>query len=175
MYGRANVGEHSSARGGNTVKEPPNIYFADFMRSWAVSVAHCFVWMGTRRTAESVDDGPNVFHECWVDENLALYVRYSHFSRKVGARFARLDIDPTSTRPLDPISRENSSASSVQQASNFYDGGLNGAPPDETEWTDSLGYAWWGDTPSEGWAQAVDNSHRVETILPMRAQVGCAS
>jgi hypothetical protein len=52
-------------------------------------------------------------------------------------------------------------------AVNFYDGGFNGPPPQDAEWTDSLGYEWWGDSPPEGWEQAVDNPRRVEIVLPL--------
>jgi hypothetical protein len=36
------------------------------------------------------------------------------------------DRDPTTARSLDPLTRGNSSGSSMQQESNFYDGGFNG-------------------------------------------------
>jgi hypothetical protein len=59
--------------------------------------------------------------------------------------------------------REHATGSAAQQASNLYDGGLGGGPPATVEWTDNLGYGWWGDTPSAGWPKAVD-SPRSNTI-----------
>lgn len=135
------------------------MYYADLMaepmRRWGVAVGRHLVWQAA--------NGPQTVRECWLGADLALYVRYANRSGWFGARFAGLHIDPTSGRPIDPAVREHSSGSAAQQASNLYDGGLGGGAPAAVEWTDDLGFGWWGDVPPGGWAGAVTGA-RLDTI-----------
>lgn len=137
------------------MNKPENVYFADLMtdplRQWAVAVGRHLVWQASRPNV------PHTVRECWIGTDHALYIRYTNRSGQFGARFARLHHDPTSGQLLDPMMREHATGSAAQQASNLYDGGLGGGPPATVEWTDDLGYHWWGDTPSAGWPKAVDS------------------
>lgn len=145
------------------MEKPENLHYVDLLRTWAVSVARCVVWFAVR---ERETGGLNVPHECWVDEYLALYLRYGRGPQRFGARIARLDVNPTSAAPLHPFLRENSSGTSMQQASNFFHGELDLPPRGPFKWTDPLGYRWQGIDPGEGWAQAVERSPRVATVFP---------
>ncbi|SDD50153.1 hypothetical protein [Actinokineospora iranica] len=145
--------------------KPDNVYFADLvsdaMRQWAVAVARHLVWQ-----ADATKSMQTV-RECWVGTGFVLYVRYLNRSGRFGARFAGLHIDPTSGQPLDPALRVHSSGSAAQQASNLMDGRIGGGPPSAAvEWTDDLGFGWWGDSPRPlDWAGAV-NSPRIDTVYP---------
>ncbi|MDQ4119131.1 MAG: hypothetical protein M3235_19545 [Actinomycetota bacterium] len=82
---------------------------------------------------------PPPVDDLWVASDLALLARYRLIDYSLAVRFARLDVDPTSS--LEPVT-------SGQLASNLYHSFHS---PSEWEWTDADGYLWWGDRPDRGW------------------------
>lgn len=96
-------------------------------------------------------DRPPPVDDVWIDDDLALLVRYRLIDYALAARFARLDIDPTSQ--LEP-------SSSGQLASMLYH---NLHSPSEWEWVDEDGYLWWGDRPDGGWT-TVATADRLLTV-----------
>lgn len=138
------------------------LYYADLMRIWATRILEDLV-----RISRSESGSPDSIQlrECWVGYDFHAYVCYALDGRRLGARLGRLDHDQTSGRQLDPSSRYNSSASSAQVASDLYHGGLVGGRPGLDSWTDPSGYAWWGETPEEGWPEAVFAA-RFVTVTP---------
>lgn len=156
---------------------PPDVRFDELLASeeedqalriWAISLARCLVWRGVEARHSALSVEANVFHECWVDQGTALFLRYAHYRRKVGARFDGLDIDTTSGLPLSRLSGTDA-ARALRQANDLYEGGLNGAPPAVVEWEDSLGYGWFGDRPTEGWEVAVEHGTRLATVYSVEA------
>lgn len=147
------------------MERPPNVYFADLLREWSLAVARMLVWRSVR-DGNSGDSELSI-QECWVGEDLAVYARYLWFSRRMAARCGQIDADPATSTRFDAFNRNTHASSSGQQASNLYDIQLAEGPYCGAEWTDSLGYEWWGDTPEEGWKKTVEQLPRLNTVLPM--------
>lgn len=169
------IGTESSPDGVNENLDPEKTYFVDLMRTWALSVAENLVDRAEcehRRRIErsgGVDAAPE-FHvvvESWVADDCAIYLRYRHYGSRIGVRIADLDLDRVTGTRLDHARRDDLLGSSVGFANNLYDTVLESGPPpaEEREWTDSLGYEWWGDpTPPRGWNRAIHDTPRLETI-----------
>jgi hypothetical protein len=105
---------------------------------WAVRVARDLVEI-------SVEYRPNpLIDHLWLTEQLVLSVRYRLGSHRLAARFARLDVDPTSGEPP---------SNSARLASDLFHN-LH-TRPEPGAWTDPDGYTWWGDPPDDGWAAAL--------------------
>ncbi|GAA2344581.1 hypothetical protein GCM10009854_21670 [Saccharopolyspora halophila] len=132
---------------------PEEIHFRDLAKQWVDAVARHFAWRGG-----------DSFHECWVGDDLAIYVRYVHSGRMVATRFDDLLTDYLSGFPIS-LAGDDGAATSSMQASNLYDGGIAGAPPEECSYVDGLGYRWWGDRPPSGWQRAIESAERLtETV-----------
>lgn len=100
---------------------PEEIHFRDLAKRWVDAVARHFA----RRGGDS-------FHECWVGDDLAIYVRYVQNGRKVATRFDDLLTDYLSGFPIS-LAGDDGAATSSMQANNLHDGGIAGAPPEEEE------------------------------------------
>lgn len=78
-----------------------------------------------------------VIDDCWVTDEFALYLRHVRNDHRLGVRFGRLDINPTTeTTPVD------SAQEGIYLYHSIYD------TPPEQKLTDRLGYGWWGDDPA---------------------------
>jgi hypothetical protein len=135
------------------------LYFSDWFgdnptpaahRQWAIAVAENVIWRSLQ---------PHAYHiieECWIDDELALCLRYSNRRGRYGVRFAKLEMSPI-TPPLPP-------RSTGEQGSNFYDVQLGGGEPGRCDWTEPDGREWWRDAPAAGWPRLLDPSSRLATL-----------
>lgn len=85
--------------------------------------------------------------ECWLTDEFAIYLRHFRADTKLGMRFGKLGINPTTgTRPIDS-----------EQEGDYLYWTIFDTPP-HREWTDQFGYEWWGDAPSGTWSDAVSGA-----------------
>jgi hypothetical protein len=135
---------------------PPDVHFRDLAKQWVDAIARHFAWRG----GES-------FHECWVGDDFAIYVRYVQNGRRVATRFPDLFTDYLSGFPIS-LAGNDGAATSSMQANNLYDGGIAGASPEECSYVDDLGYGWWGDPPPFGWQYALESAERLTVVVKSR-------
>lgn len=127
------------------VPHPDIVDLRALMRGWSIAVARYLAWLGS-----------DVVDECWVGEDLAIYLRYTQRSRRLGLRLAELTVDVHSGQGLDVTMRKGISATSAEQAINFFENYVADGPGAVSDWADVRGHLWWGDTPGTSWLDAVE-------------------
>ena len=108
---------------------------------WACNVAeHALYELLTLANKDHVQ-----IRELWVSDDLSIWMRHVRVGVQLGLRHDELGADPmigTPARTSDLI------GDSVYHS--IYD------TPAVRDWCDPLGFEWWGDEPTEGWAAGVD-------------------
>ncbi len=147
-------GEETSGLG-QPVENAPLRPVVELTPEWATAVAYAFIDVVTSEERQGLD--PPQVDECWVAEDLAVYLRYRvgvDGEIKVGTRIPDSNIDPTSAGyALDP-----------RQQAFYFLHDIDTAPP--AQWTDQLGYGWFGyESPPQGsWQYAVEELPRIVTV-----------
>ncbi|WP_157405275.1 hypothetical protein [Actinopolyspora halophila] len=135
-------------------------------KRWIIAVGRCLAWVATSDEHGSSPPEANVFHQCWVADDLTLLLRYEHFSRLFGTQFGDVELDYVTSVPLVEARDSPSQGSSFRQAAMMYHIHLNGGPAKEPAWTDPQGYSWWGEEPVGGWRSKVESSPALCTVFP---------
>lgn len=120
--------------------------FYGLSMEWAIAVLRDLEAINVRYRPNPLID------EMWLTDDLVLSIRYRIGSRQLAARFARLDVDPTSgAAPFN----------SARLASDLFHNLHTQPEPDA--WTDLDGYPWWGDPPPGGWEAALSGRRILST------------
>lgn len=130
---------------------PPVVDLHTLMLDWCMGVAKYLAWL----VGDRVD-------ECWIGEDLAIYLRYSQRSDRLGLRISDLTADVHAGGALD-ISRSTTSA---EQAIDFFENYLVDGPGLASRWTDEIGTAWWADEAVPSWNGAVNGPRRTWIVPP---------
>jgi hypothetical protein len=134
--------------------KPPGLPFNGVDHMWSVSVAQILLWNFSAMPSNLKID------EFWLTDEFALYLRHVRGDTKLGMRFGKLGINPTTETP--PIDSE--------QEGDYLYWTIFDTPP-QREWTDQFGYEWWGDAPEGTWSDAV-NGARLMTFVERTERPG---
>lgn len=148
--GQFEVGSELGAPGPNTPVRP----IIRLTETLAVTVAEEIVKLAERLTKAGSD--PVLIDECWVGEDLAIYIRYtSSFNptAHAGQRITNANIDLTS----------GGYAEDEATQAQWFLHDLQG--PSESVFVDPLGYDWAGYDPQpESWQYSVEQLPRLATV-----------
>lgn len=145
---------------GRPVQNAPLRPMVELTPEWATAVAHAFLDVVMSEERQGLE--PPRVDECWVAEDLAIYLRYRvgiDAQIKVGTRIPDSHIDPTSAGyALDP-----------RQQALYFLHDIDAVPP--AQWADRLGYGWFGyESPPRGsWQYAVEELPRIVTVRTLDA------
>ncbi|MFC5996817.1 hypothetical protein ACFQE5_21650 [Pseudonocardia hispaniensis] len=123
---------------------------------WATAVAQEFVDLVWREQERGLEPLPPPVDECWVGQDLAVYIRYRIGDWRLGRRIPDPHIDPTS----------GGYALSAREQGFYFFHDLYSPPP--REFTDRLGYEWYQcgpePEPERSWRYAVEEQPRIATV-----------
>lgn len=148
---------------GSPVENAPLRPVVELTPEWATAVASEFLDVVASEERQGLH--PAQVDECWVAEDLAIYVRYRvgidrEFKR--GTRYPDSHIDPTSAGyARDP-----------REQGFYWLHNIEAASP--AQWVDRLGYGWFGhESPPQGsWRYAVEELPRIVTLREPRTTGG---
>lgn len=136
---------------GQPEKNTPLRPVVELTAEWATAVAREFVDVVREAQEKNLDPPP--IDECWVGQDLAMYIRYRIGTWTLGRRIPDPHIDPTS----------GGYALGEREQAFYYLYDLHSPPP--RAWTDRLGYEWYGfgPQPDPSWEYAVEEMPRIAT------------
>jgi hypothetical protein len=140
--------EEASVEPPSLEDKPPGLPFRGVDHLWSVSVAQILLWNFRAMTSNLRVD------EFWLTDEYALYLRHVRGDTKLGMRFGKLGVNPTTMTP--PTDSE--------QEGDYLYWTIFDTPP-ERESTDQFGYEWWGDAPAGRWSDAIGGP-RLVTFVP---------